>query len=240
MDALHTACNAGDVVALSQLLPCQYVNATDRYGETALMKAVSFDDEDLAMEMTKLLLCSGADQYAGAVPVCFLIRHESVRRYLHHRHDYVTALHFFEEMDTEGLARRLGAGGAQLTARGGHETSRSSLQMARASKSENARLVCFAAQPYTRSSAPLWPLFARKRATQLTLLLRHLRQAELPPDIVEMVVTRSIGDRCAMENWKHALLSLRFVLALRLPKNDGHRALRGRRKGLDAHVAARV
>ena len=54
-------------------------------------------------------------------------------------------------------------------------------------------------------------IFARARAMELQLLLGRTSLAPLN----DVIVALCIGDRVAVENWKCALLALRFVIKLR-------------------------
>jgi ankyrin repeat protein len=212
---LHEAARTGDVKAAKMLLCCEEtfeeIDERDAQGRTPLMLAVAREDSDTALALTKLLLASGANEDAGALPLCLVVRHPSVAKWLQERHDYVSKLHFFEDIEMEALTARLGAGAALLGQRGKGATSRSVLALANASTTEAARLVRSAALPYGRSTARLWPRFARARAVDLQLLLSRTSLAPLN----DLLVAQCIGDRVAVENWKFALLALRFVIKLR-------------------------
>ena len=205
----------GDVKAVEMLLRCdetlEQIDERDAQGRTPLMLAVAREDTDVAIALTRMLLASGANEDAGALPLCFAVRHPTVAQWLSDRHDYVSKLHHFEDFELEALASRLGAGAALLGQRGKGATSRSVLALANASTTEAARLVRSAALPYGSSNARLWPRFARARATELQLLLIRTSLAPLN----DVIVALCIGDRVAVENWKFALLALRFVIKMR-------------------------
>lgn len=212
---LHDATRVGDVKAVKMLLRCDetlgQIDERDAQGRTPLMLAVAREDTDVAIALTRMLLASGANEDAGALPLCFAVRHPTVAQWLSDRHDYVSKLHHFEDFELEALASRLGAGAALLGQRGKGATSRSVLALANASTTEAARLVRSAALPYGSSNARLWPRFARARATELQLLLIRTSLAPLN----DVIVALCIGDRVAVENWKFALLALRFVIKMR-------------------------
>ena len=212
---LHEAARTGDVNAIKTLLRCdetlEEIDQRDAQGRTPLMLAVARDDCDTALALLKLLLASGANEDAGALPLCFAVRHPTVAEWLRARQDYVSKLHYFEDFEMEALAARLGAGAAMLGQRGKGATSRSVLALANASTTEAARLVRTAALPYGRATAWLWPRFARARAVELQLLLSRTSLAPLN----DVIVAMCIGDRVAVENWKFAFLALRFLIKMR-------------------------
>lgn len=200
---------------MDALLRCdetfEEIDERDAYGRTPLMLAVAREDCDTALALTKVLLAAGANEDAGALPLCFAVRHPTVAEWLHARQDFISKLHYFEDFEMEALAARLGAGAALLGRRGGGATSRSVLALAHSSTTEAARLVRSAALPYGRATAWIWPRFARARAMELQLLLGRTSLAPLN----DVIVALCIGDRVAVENWKFALLALRFVIKLR-------------------------